>query len=280
MKRLFVSISLLFFSTEAVSAQGTSSEREDVDKKARAAGFLKTAQRAAAGYQFYANDDLKSKLKLHQQPILRWTNPVIGEVYGGVFVWTANGRPEVIVSIYRFYSPYQVIGHEFQSLSLGKPIAIRDDRRVWLPARAGLELKSVPESPTPADSPSKRLLQMRKLAGQFSAVKRDYQQIDRKLRLLNRPLYRYQSGDPNLLDGAMFAFVHGTDPEVVLLIEARRTKQGFVWQYAIARLHHRRLRVFHKDKQVWEIAEILKPQIFDSREPYWKNHFELAKGAK
>ena len=45
--------------------------------------------------------------------------------------------------------------------------------------------------------------------------------VDRDLRLLTTPIARYgkAGGDPE--DGALFAFVEGTDPEVFLFVEAR-----------------------------------------------------------
>ena len=36
-----------------------------------------------------------------------------------------------------------------------------------------------------------------------------------------RPIYRYDDSDAGIDDGAVFAFVHGTDPEVFLVLESR-----------------------------------------------------------
>ena len=41
-----------------------------------------------------------------------------------------------------------------------------------------------------------------------------------ELRLLPKPLYRYEPKAGPVIDGAVFAFVMGTDPESLLLIEA------------------------------------------------------------
>ena len=41
---------------------------------------------------------------------------------------------------------------------------------------------------------------------------------------LSQPLYRYGGDDSGVLDGGLFVFVQGTDPEVFLLIEARRPR--------------------------------------------------------
>jgi hypothetical protein len=40
------------------------------------------------------------------------------------------------------------------------------------------------------------------------------------------------AADPKLLDGALFAYVLGTDPEAVLVLEAIGTAEKADWQYA------------------------------------------------
>ena len=78
---------------------------------------------------------------------------------------------------------------------------------------------------------------MRELTRDFSAS------IGRKvyrheLRLLTQPLYRYEHKEGQVLDGALFAFAEGTDPELLLLVEARQRKdQPAEWQYAPARMN-------------------------------------------
>ena len=55
-----------------------------------------------------------------------------------------------------------------------------------------------------------------------------------KLRLLPRPFARYGKPGMDPIDGALFAYVSTTDPEVYLLLEARRGKDGIQWHYAFA----------------------------------------------
>ena len=46
------------------------------------------------------------------------------------------------------------------------------------------------------------------------------------MRLLAQPIYRYENTKGDLIDGGLFVFVLGTDPEAFLLIEARRPQSG------------------------------------------------------
>src|SRR5262249_52453190 len=74
-----------------------------------------------------------------------------------------------------------------------------------------------------------------------------------ELRLLPQPLIRYQPKDGPVIDGALFTFVwtRGTDPELVLLLECRKTSAGRGWFYASVRFSNRALWLKHHDIEVW-----------------------------
>lgn len=74
-----------------------------------------------------------------------------------------------------------------------------------------------------------------------------------QLRLLPRPLYRYQTNRDNLIDGALFAFVQGTDPEVVLVLEATRRDKRSEWRYALTRLSMATLEADLDGKSMWAV---------------------------
>jgi hypothetical protein len=193
-------------------------------------------------------------LKLVEEPVLRWTNPVQSDGAGEVYVWTDRGRPEALVSIYRFVGANGKPGlhHEFHSLAQSRLTARGAQERTWSPEQAGVEFQPVPDAAQPATSPTGRRRQMRDIAALFQVDKTDRQEVRRTLRLLTQPLYRYEPARDDVLDGALFAFVEGTDPEVLLLIEAREAGQGHQWQYALARLNSVHLEARHKDRSVWK----------------------------
>ena len=97
---------------------------------------------------------------------------------------------------------------------------------------------------------------MKSLASRFSSVLlqwRDDASDREKLRMLPQPVYRYESEDPDLIDGAMFFFVQGTDPETVLLLEAVRSQSGLQWQFAMARRSSGSLLGQYDGRTVWEV---------------------------
>jgi hypothetical protein len=211
------------------------------------------------------------ELKLDPKPILRWTNPATGRMHGEIYVWTADGRPESIMSLYKVWEPKWGFAGEFQSLSLTRLVAKRDQSIVWKSDQPGITFSTVPDAPAVAETPARRLRQMRAMANDFTAVLTDYRQNAKgerqELRLLTNAVYRYSSLESDVADGAMFAFVLGTDADVFLLLEARGAKDASRWQYALGRLNCDELTAFWKEREVWRVGKALyhernKPYAF------------------
>jgi hypothetical protein len=195
---------------------------------------------------------------LTPQPVLRWRNVVRGQVGEAMMViWAHNGRPVAMASIY----PWQgKLSHEFDSLSRSNKMLARDkDRVIWSPATAGVEFKNLPGAPNPAKTPAERLRQMKAIAERFQATMTGWRgdNTDQEvLRLLPRPLFRYElmnakEPEANLVDGGLFAYVQGTDPEVILVLEAIGTAEKADWQYAFARATSGGLEVKLGTEVVW-----------------------------
>jgi hypothetical protein len=219
-------------------------------------------------------------MTLQPQPVFRWTNPVAGTVYGDVYLWTSNGRPEAVVSLHKWYGHMKHMSAEFSSLSRDPFKAKRDGQLTWYPTKPGVEFKPVPDALQPADSPIKRLREMRAISEMFSAesIHRERGGETYPLRLQPRPIYRYESTDPSLLDGTLFVFTDGTDPEVWLIIEAHETGDGFKWQYGMARMNWVQLRGFRRSPSgenptlVWE-SPLISPRgssVSDPKRGYFR----------
>ncbi|HTU17187.1 MAG TPA: hypothetical protein VMG10_03935 [Gemmataceae bacterium] len=213
---------------------------------------LKLTQAATAEYEIRVAGDDKP-LELRREPVLRWSNPVQGEVHGNVFVWTRDGRPLVVGSLFKWFSPFTHMSHEFQSLA-EKPLrATFHGAPVWKTSKAGLRFVDVPGAAAPAASEAQRLLQLKRLAKDFTGSKKKPRGSETQVRLLPQPIHRYAAPTQGVLNGALFAFVEGTDPEMFLLIEARgKSASSARWQFAATRMVHiEEVRLRHRDKQVW-----------------------------
>jgi hypothetical protein len=110
---------------------------------------------------------------------------------------------------------------------------------------------------------------MRSLATRFSGMKTTRAGAIRELRLMPQPLYRYESQQANVFDGAIFALVEATDPEALLLIEARQSKSEHAWHYAFARLNSVQLTASFDGRQIWEAPQLPPLEVYDrSDKPY------------
>ena len=68
-----------------------------------------------------------------------------------------------------------------------------------------------------------------------------------------RPLYEYETTEGDPTHGTVFAFVSdaGTDPEIVLVLEAVKDGEKETWRYRTVRLSISSLYVQFKGKEIW-----------------------------
>ena len=214
---------------QAESAKGEADERLDLMRK------------SVEVYRFQGGEGPSARFLLKAEPAFRMGKQPADDVEeGAIFFWLdAVGRPEAAVQVFQVKNARQPLGtwiHEFVSLSPGTFAADRGDRPIWAPRTGGVAFAPIPGAPVPADSASRRDQQMRALARSFRVSDDFKERGSQELRLLPTPIARYGRGNAQVQDGALFAFVLGTDPEAFLFIEARPGAKGAgaEWQFAFA----------------------------------------------
>jgi hypothetical protein len=250
----------------AAGQQPDSPPSEDDAAKQRTAWRELLAQQPAE-YMIYLDTKDKTELTLHKAPVLRWGNYTRFDSYkvrdSATYVWTAKGRPEVVVCVFPVSPTGATIRLDFGSLSRAGVIAQRQGRRVWQTREPGVKFQPVPDAPAPPETAVARLRQMKTLARGFSSTLLQWREdaSDREeLRMLPQPVYRYEEGkNPDVLDGAMFFFVQGTDPESLLLLEAVREGSGYQWQFAFARRSSGALLAQYRKETVWKVPVMHRP---------------------
>jgi hypothetical protein len=101
---------------------------------------------------------------------------------------------------------------------------------------------------------------MRNIARDFTADVTIWSGTNHNLRLLTQPLLRYGKGSGELVDGAIFAYARATDPDVLLVLEARAVAGTEPrWHYGLARMHGGKLRVQYHDEEVWSVDALAPP---------------------
>ncbi len=195
------------------------------------------------------------------KPVFTWTN-LIGDhaQYGHVYVWMYAGRPEAIGTMFstRAFDPARrAVIHEFHTLSTDRlyPVTPEYSRYQWKPEK-GISFERLEDAPGVGETTGARLLQMRRLARSFAAESVNQEGQRWELRLLPTPALRYEPTSGHVLDGAVFAMVSsaGTDPEVLLLIEARHPEGNdgeWAWHAAALRFSDRDLTITRNGRPVW-----------------------------
>lgn len=232
-------------------------EAPALDEKQVAARLEPFFRQQAERYGFALDAEGRQSLAISDQPVMKWTAEGNS---GGVWVWTRDGRPEVVGCLGAFVNGAGKLEafHEFHSLTLKPlpPIAIGGGRYTWESDRPGVTPKLIEGAPEPAATDKLRLLQMRNLAREFAAGMKSGPQTH-QLRLTPTPLFRYPGSHAEVSDGALFSYLwdNGTDPEMILMIETRMTPEGPQWHYAPVRFTWREVWLSRGDREIWRAPE-------------------------
>jgi hypothetical protein len=222
-------------------------------EKDEKAARMEHMKQAAKGYEITLTSDTTKKLTLTEEALLRFDDQVTGVVDGTVFVWMLDDRPAAVASVWIRKTGHEF--HEFQSLAEVGLTASSQEQRKWVPEKPGVERKPVADAKEPAATAAGRLNQMRAMAREYTAtVATDKEQ--QELRLLPQPVSRYGRADGPVVDGAIFAFCKGTNPEVLLLVEAVKKGDGLEWVSAFARMTSRACEVRRDKKEAWSVPRV------------------------
>lgn len=261
-------VSFLF----GVESESTANE---LDAAARVQ-WRRAFDEVAKGYKLVRTTD-ESNLTLVDRATYTWARSGSeGGTYGGVYVWTHQGNAEAVACFWRYAMPggRLAIVHEWHSLSPAILTAETKMTNTWT-TKTGLQRHAVPNAPEPAATAVARIQQMRTICRNFAAHSTADNGDRTELRLLPQPLYRFESTNPDVIDGGLFAFVCsiGTDPEVFLLLEANKSDKEPQWNYSLGRFSHMNLSVSYQEKEVWKaVRDADNPISRNADHTYWVIH--------
>lgn len=202
-----------------------------------------------------------------ETPLLRYSNPASDIITpdATVWAWGKAGRPSAIASV-------EPAGLEVVSLS-DLPLTMSGKSGTkWTASTSELKWSEVPDSPEAGATSASRSRQMKEISRRFTATGTYHGGGAVQLRLMDRQLLRYTDEDKRLIDGAIFAFAAGTNPEVLLLVEARQPEgQPAKWSYAFARLSAGLLEARLGEAVVWSCPSITS---WSSTAPYTSAAFD------
>jgi hypothetical protein len=217
------------------------------------------------------------------EPLFRYSDQPRDILDAAVWTWLVDGRPIAFqkVEAYRDGPTNSKRIYCLTSLSPGRISAEWPNRRRWSAQKPGAVFQPIPEGGAVADSPTGRLLQMKKFARRFTATMVDEPVDNRQeMRLLPQPIFRYSHPQTGLIDGAVFGFAsNGTNPDALLIIELQQPENKAdaaasevgsnsptigEWRYAVTGMTQGGLSVKFNDREVWSKTYERGPAEFEN----------------
>jgi hypothetical protein len=239
------------------------------------AAFRETMRKLAAAIRLseLTGERPGPPIPLRPEPLLRYGDEARDIHDSTLWAWGGDGRPVAVLKVERL--PALPAGRRWiegiVSLSPRRVAVTFHDGQTWTARKPGLEPAAVPDAPAPAAGEAARLTQMKALARRFSASADGGAPRGRlQLRLMAKPLCRYRDEPAGLLDGALFTFAYGTNPDVLLTLEARRSADaGTSWVYALARIGGGSPFVSLDGKEIWTQPFVYIPADQDTYVNRW-----------
>jgi hypothetical protein len=216
-------------------------------------------------------DDKWSKVKRNDKPLLYYGDPTRENDRGSLWAWGDKGRPVATLELYQNVADRKKWAFAICNTSGGKLRASRAGAAWWRENESESQLKEIPGAPVPSADPTQRQRQLKLLAQKFTGHQFwDPNNTRYELRRLERPLQTYRDQAAGIIDGALFSFANGTNPEIILFVEARMNPKDTtktVWQYTVGRSAHAELHLNYDGKQAYEAPR--GNRVSASDKPYW-----------
>lgn len=249
-------------------AQEKSSASETPEKAADSTALEAMRRRARSLVVRKAGDAADATTPLQNEPLLHYSDPGGITTDATLWAWGKSGRPLALAAIFfeKLPSNLEKWSCELTALSDARISVESKAGWEWAPNRSDVDLKVVPDAPVPVDNGRQRSRQMNDIARRFTVSETFSAERTDQLRLMPRAVYRYSDPEDGLIDGALYAFASGTNPEALLLVEGRKTPENGAWHYAFARLGAAQLQATLGDTLVWRCPGI---ERWSADEPYY-----------
>lgn len=272
--------------TQAQNAKTKDLEEESrkqaaLERKERYTKWMRTFAEETVIYLAGEANETEHAATLVPTPVFRYSDEERFIPDATLWVWTRDARP---VAFQKVEGNDHGGGKQwticFASLSEGLIRVRWPHGRPYAAQTPGVTFNPIPGAEPPAANARSRILQIKAIKERFAGrlgVDANGKN-GAETRTIAKPIFEYADPDSKLPLGAIFGMsATGTNPDLLLLIEARRDEDGkWRWEYAHARMTSASLIVRLDDADVWSEAAVpVSNAVFEN----WTFYF-LPRGFK
>jgi len=249
MQRLLTLLAILLFA-QSLRAQEPAETTNEKDREAR----LKQGEAHVDALEVRLAEGGDAIARI-ERPLLVFGDLTRNNGDGTLWAWGKEGRPFAVLETYRNTTvggprASAVTLTSTARVTLKTPFFVQE----WQPAKTQITPTALPDADAPDERESVRLRQLKQQSRRFTA--HEFWDPDNsrfELRLLVQPVHRYRDEKAKIWDGAMFVLANGTNPEILVLIEALgESLDNARWHYSFARLGSAELHVEIDGREVWK----------------------------
>ena len=255
---LFLAISqqLVSQSVRAVDDENAEKNEEQVARKERYTNWMRDYAEKTKVKLIGGDGTQDEFAKMVPRPVFRYSDEEHRIPDATLWVWVRDSRP---VAFQKVEGNNHGGGRQwticFASLSEGLVNVSWQARPDFAAKKPGLKFNPITNADAPSDNPRLRKAQIKSLKDRFSArfgVKDDGTSGS-EARIIAKALFEYEDEATKAPLGAIFGMTStGTNPSILLLIEARKDKTGTLqWEYALARMTSFSIRARLDDNEIW-----------------------------
>jgi len=222
------------------------------------------------------------KVQRIEKPLLFYGDSTRENDRGSVWGWGEKGRPVALLELFQNVNDRARWVYTICNTSGKKVRARRGGALWWQDNESASELKDIPGAGAPGTEALQRQRQLKQLAQKFTGHEFwDPNNSRYELRRLERALYSYRDEAGGVLEGGLFTLANGTNPEIMLFIEARADPKAdakAAFQYTVGRLSHAELHLEYEGKEVFKSPR--GDRLSGPNKPYWLGLFDTTLDAK
>jgi hypothetical protein len=205
----------------------------------------------------------EQQAELVTNPVFRYDDQPRRFIDATIWAWTHEGRPVAFQKIEALDpGPATAIPtwqYCFASMSTDRLAVEWTPNRRFRSTEPGIVFRPLADSPPVVEGNTQRKRQAREIMRKFSAsIFIDPKDVsDQQMRFLTTPLFEYADPQTKVFRGAVFGFsTNGTNPDLLVLLEARGDKARSIWHAGPARMTSGAVTLRYQESEIWKVDHV------------------------